>query len=119
MGLSAAGDWAESTVIVTTIGVASIVGVGWISYRGIEISARIQNLLIYFQYGVMILFTGALLWPVLSEGVPDGGVPLSWSMLDPDEDRLDAGDDRRGRAGRVPLLGLGHDAVDQRGDPEP
>jgi amino acid transporter len=83
MGLSVAGDWAESTVIVTSIGVASIVAVGWISYRGIEISARIQNLLIYFQYGVMILFTGALLWPVLSEGVPDGGISLSLSMLDP------------------------------------
>ena len=28
----------------------------WISYRGIEISAQVQNLLVYVQYGVLVLF---------------------------------------------------------------
>lgn len=77
------GSWADSTLIVTTIGVLSIVLVTWVSYIGIVISARLQNALIYVQYGVLILFTGALLWTMFRDGLPEGGVPLSWTMLDP------------------------------------
>ena len=77
------GSWGDSTWIVTGLGVVSIVLVTWVSFRGIVISARVQNALIYVQYGVLILFTGALLWRVVTDGTPEGGVPLSWSMLDP------------------------------------
>jgi amino acid transporter len=76
-------SWGDSTLIVTCLGVASILLVTWVSYRGIVISAHVQNALIYVQYGVLILFTGALLWRVVTDGSPSGGVPLSWSMLDP------------------------------------
>jgi amino acid transporter len=76
------GD-ADHVWVATTIGVLSILAVTAISYLGIKLSSRVQNALIYFQYGVMILFSGALLWSVARNGLPEGGVPFSWSMLNP------------------------------------
>jgi len=76
------GD-ADHVWVATTIGVLSIVAVTAISYLGIKLSSRVQNALIYFQYGVLILFSGALLWNVATNGLPEGGVPFSWSMLNP------------------------------------
>lgn len=76
------GD-ADHVWVATSIGVVSIVLVTAISYLGIKLSSHVQNALIYFQYGVMILFSGALLWNAFRNGLPEGGVPFSWSMLNP------------------------------------
>lgn len=73
----------EHVWILTVIGVLSIALVTLISYLGIVLSSRVQNTLIYFQYGVMILFSGALFWGVVRDGLPEGGVPFSLSSLNP------------------------------------
>ena len=49
-------DLADNTAAVTSLGALSIALMTYVSYRGIEISARIQNLLVYFQYGVLVVF---------------------------------------------------------------
>lgn len=80
--VAAWGD-ADHVWVATTIGLLSIVLVTVVSYLGIKLSSRVQNALIYFQYGVMILFSGALLWNVWHDGLPEGGTPFTWSMLNP------------------------------------
>jgi amino acid transporter len=83
IGVDQAEGLADNTAAVTSLGALSIALMTYISYRGIEISARIQNLLVYFQYGVLVLLSGLLLGKVVTEGVPEGGISPSLSMLNP------------------------------------
>ena len=83
MGVEQAEGLADNPAALTSLGALSIALMTYISYRGIEISARVQNLLVYFQYGVLVVFSGALVWTLATSGVPEGGVSPSVSMLDP------------------------------------
>jgi amino acid transporter len=83
MGVPLAGDLAGNKWATLTLGVASIALMTWVSYRGIQISSRVQNVLIVLQYGALALFAGALLIPVLNGTAPEGGTSLSLSQLNP------------------------------------
>jgi amino acid transporter len=83
MGVPLAGDLAGNKWATLTLGVASIALMTWVSYRGIQISSRVQNVLIVFQYGALALFAGALLIPVLNGSAPTGGFDFSFAQLNP------------------------------------
>jgi amino acid transporter len=83
MGVEQAEGLADNPAALTSLGALSIALMTYISYRGIEISARVQNLLVYFQYGVLVVFSGALVWTLATSGVPEGGASPSVSMLNP------------------------------------
>ncbi len=74
----AANKWAT-----LTLGVLSIALMSWVSYRGIQISARVQDVLILFQYGALGLFAVALLIPVFNGTAPEGGFSFSLGQLNP------------------------------------
>jgi amino acid transporter len=65
-------DVAEDGRIVTLTGVVFIVLMVWVSYRGIEIGERLQNVLLGFQYLAMVLFTVFTLWAVFDGSAPAG-----------------------------------------------
>ena len=70
--LLVAPDVAEDGRIVTLTGVVFIVLMVWVSYRGIEIGERLQNVLLGFQYLAMVLFTVFTLWAVFDGSAPAG-----------------------------------------------
>jgi amino acid transporter len=83
MGVPLAGDLAGNKWATLTLGVLSIALMTWVSYRGIQISSRVQNVLIFFQYGALALFAAALLIPVLNGSAPEGGFSFSFAQLNP------------------------------------
>jgi amino acid transporter len=83
MGVEVAGDLAGNKWATLTLGVLSIALMTWVSYRGIQISSRVQNVLIVFQYGALAVFAGALLIPVLNGSAPAGGFDFSFAQLNP------------------------------------
>jgi len=83
IGVEQAEGLSTNPAAVTSLGALSIALMTYISYRGIEISARVQNLLVYFQYGVLVILAVMLLRSVIVDGVPEGGVAPSIGMLNP------------------------------------
>jgi amino acid transporter len=83
MGVPVATDLAGNKWATLTLGALSIALMTWVSYRGIQISSRVQNVLIVFQYGALALFAGALLLPVLNGTAPAGGFDFSFAQLNP------------------------------------
>jgi amino acid transporter len=83
MGVGPAEGLADNPAAVTSLGALSIALMTYVSYRGIEISARMQNVLVYFQYGVLVLFSLALGYTIVTQGLPEGGVSPSASMFNP------------------------------------
>ena len=56
MGWHSAADLANSTLWSTVAGVIWIVVMTWICYRGIELSARIQTILLSFEITTLTIF---------------------------------------------------------------
>jgi amino acid transporter len=83
LGIPGAEAAAGNKFATLTLGALSIALMTWVSYRGIQISSRVQNILIVFQYGALALFAGALVIPVLSGDAPAGGFSLSLAQLNP------------------------------------
>ncbi|NAZ75879.1 amino acid permease [Kineococcus sp. T13] len=74
---------AENPVLRVALGVAFIVGMTWISYRGIQISERIQNVLIIMQFAVLGLISVGALYLVYSGGAgPQAELPR-WDWFSP------------------------------------
>jgi amino acid transporter len=73
-------SWVDDRFAVVTGGVLLVVLMAWVSYRGIDLSKRVQNLLIVFQLGALAVFAGALLWFGLRDD-PEGGVSPSVDMV--------------------------------------
>lgn len=73
--------WVDNKPAVVAGGVLVVVLMALISYRGIDLSKRVQNVLIVFQFGALALFTGALLFFAYRDE-PEGGVKPSADMLD-------------------------------------
>jgi amino acid transporter len=61
-------------------GVAVIALMAWVAYRGIDISRRMQDVLIVFQIGALALFAGLLLYRYYADD-PEGGVAPSLGMF--------------------------------------
>jgi amino acid transporter len=75
-GLNAA---ANSTLDVTILGVVFIVLLTWICWKGIELSARTQQLLLGFEMTILILFAVvAIIKVYASPGPHSTGISLAW-----------------------------------------
>ena len=55
---------AENTAVVTATGVVFIALMTYISWRGIDVSARVQNVLLAVQYLALLLFVVVALFKV-------------------------------------------------------
>jgi amino acid transporter len=75
-GLDAA---ASSTLDVTILGVIFIILLTWICWKGIELSARTQQILLGFEMTILILFAVvALIKVYASPGAHSTGISLEW-----------------------------------------
>ncbi len=83
IGVNATSPW------VLTLGIAWIIGLTWLSWRGIEISARIQTWLVIIE--VIVLFIlGIVALVKLGDGTaPVGHLRPSWSWFDPTKMSID------------------------------
>lgn len=65
------GSLAENAPLVTVTGVAFIAAMTFISYRGVEIGERVQNILLAVQYIVLALFIVLALWKFFDGTAPN------------------------------------------------
>ncbi len=65
------GSLAENVPLVTATGVAFIAAMTWVSWRGVEIGERIQNILLGAQYLVLAIFVVVALWKFFDGTAPD------------------------------------------------
>ncbi|MEV7826060.1 APC family permease [Microbacterium enclense] len=65
------GSLAENAPLVTVTGVAFIAAMTFISYRGVEIGERVQNILLAVQYIVLALFVVLALWKFFDGTAPN------------------------------------------------
>jgi amino acid transporter len=82
VGANAIGQNAAS-VWVLLMGIAWIVVLSWTCYRGIEISARMQVVLVIVEVVVLLLLAIVALIKVADGSAPIGHINPSWNWLDP------------------------------------
>jgi amino acid transporter len=73
---------ADNVPLVTATGVVFIAAMTWVSWRGVEIGERIQNILLAVQYVALAIFAVAALWGFFSGSAPDP-TPFDWSWFNP------------------------------------
>ncbi|MGZ0711262.1 APC family permease (plasmid) [Coraliomargarita sp. W4R53] len=76
------GSLAENVPLVTATGVVFIASMTWVSWRGVEIGERIQNVLLAIQYLALAIFVIAALWQFFDGSAPDP-TPFSWEWFNP------------------------------------
>ncbi|MFC4225143.1 APC family permease [Lysinibacter cavernae] len=76
-------ELAQNTAIVTLTGVVFIALMTYISYRGMEIGEKLQNVLIIVQYAALILFVVFAVVSVLTGKAPEGSTTPEASWFDP------------------------------------
>ncbi|QEO15239.1 APC family permease [Agromyces intestinalis] len=81
--LLVAPDLAENAFVVTATGVVFIALMTFISWRGLEIGERMQNVLLGLQYLALVLFVVFAGWAVISGTAPEGSTTPQWSWFDP------------------------------------
>lgn len=74
---------AESVPAVTATGVVFIIAMVYVSYRGMEIGERIQNVLLGVQYLALVLFVVLALASVFTGQAPEGAVMPSLDWFNP------------------------------------
>ncbi|GAA1947212.1 APC family permease [Microbacterium deminutum] len=67
---------------VILVGVIFIAAMTWVSWRGVEIGERIQNILLGIQYLALAVFFVAALWQFFAGTAPDP-TPFDWSWFNP------------------------------------
>lgn len=72
----------DSVPLVTATGVVFIAAMTWVSWRGVEIGERIQNILLGIQYLALAIFVVAALWHFFAGTAPDP-TPFDWSWFNP------------------------------------
>ncbi|WP_433586154.1 APC family permease [Microbacterium hydrocarbonoxydans] len=70
-------DW--RVIIVAVIFIAAMT---WVSWRGVEIGERIQNILLGIQYLALVVFIVAVFWQIVSGNAPDS-IEFSWEWMNP------------------------------------
>jgi amino acid transporter len=65
------GSLAENVPLVTATGVVFIAAMTWVSWRGVEIGERVQNVLLGLQYLVLAVFVIVALWKFFDGSAPD------------------------------------------------
>ncbi|WP_169581514.1 APC family permease [Microbacterium thalassium] len=73
---------ADNVPLVTATGVVFIAAMTWVSWRGVEIGERIQNVLLAIQYLALTVFVVAALWHFFAGSAPDP-TPFEWSWFNP------------------------------------
>ena len=73
---------ADNVPLVTATGVVFIAAMTWVSWRGVEIGERIQNVLLGIQYLALAIFVVAALWHFFAGTAPDP-TPFDWSWFNP------------------------------------
>ena len=68
-------ELAENTVVVTITGVVFIAAMVYVSYRGIEIGEKLQNVLLGIQYLALVLFVVFAFGSVIMGTAPGGDRP--------------------------------------------
>lgn len=81
--LLGADGLADSTFWVTTLGVGFIALMTYISYRGIEIAAWLQNVLVAIQYLALAILVVVALLAVFGAGRPESAIDISLSWFNP------------------------------------
>ncbi|MFG6403420.1 MULTISPECIES: APC family permease [unclassified Microbacterium] len=76
------GTLAENVPLVTATGVAFIALMTWISWRGVQVGERVQNVLLAVQYAVLALFFVVALWKFFDGSAPDP-TPFDWAWFNP------------------------------------
>jgi amino acid transporter len=76
------GSLAENVPLVTATGVVFIAAMTWVSWRGVEIGERIQNVLLGIQYLVLAIFVVVALWRFFDGTAPDP-TPFDIAWLNP------------------------------------
>ncbi|GAA0994574.1 APC family permease [Nocardiopsis tropica] len=76
-------ELADSRWLVTGLGCVLIVAMTWVSYRGIVVSERLQNVLMAIQFAVLVFAAVAALVLVYSGRAGAQAVRPSWSWLNP------------------------------------
>src|SRR5688572_19936461 len=76
------GSLAENVPLVTATGVAFIAAMTWVSWRGVEIGERIQNVLLGIQYLALAIFVVAALWHYFNGTAPGATAP-TWEWFNP------------------------------------
>jgi len=76
------GSLSENVPLVTATGVVFIAGMTWVSWRGIEIGERLQNILLAIQYLALAIFVVAALVQFFS-GTAPGATPFDWAWFNP------------------------------------
>lgn len=74
---------AENLPLRVGLGLVFIVGMTWVSYRGIVISERVQNVLIVVQFLVLGVVSVGALYLVYSGGAGDQAVRPQWNWFSP------------------------------------
>ncbi len=72
----------DNVPLVTVTGVVFIALMTWVSWRGVEIGERIQNILLGIQYIALAVFVVAALWQFFAGTAPDP-TPFEWSWFNP------------------------------------
>ncbi|HZU93294.1 MAG TPA: APC family permease [Microbacterium sp.] len=70
-------DW--RVIIVAVIFIAAMT---WVSWRGVEIGERIQNILLGIQYLALVVFIVAVFWQIASGNAPNS-IEFSWEWMNP------------------------------------
>jgi amino acid transporter len=83
LGWDAVGDLADSTLWTTVAGLVWIAVMTWLCYRGIEVSARIQYVLLAIEVVVLLIFSVVALAKVYSGNGEDGSILPQWSWFWP------------------------------------
>ena len=73
---------ADNVPLVTATGVVFIALMTFISWRGVEIGERIQNILLGIQYLALAIFVVAALWHFFAGTAPDP-TPFDWAWFNP------------------------------------
>ncbi|MGB4777968.1 APC family permease [Microbacterium sp.] len=78
LGLELANnDWR-----IILVAVVFIAAMTWVSWRGVEIGERIQNVLLAIQYLALAIFVVAALWQFFA-GTAPGATAFDWEWLNP------------------------------------
>ncbi|GAA2004993.1 APC family permease [Microbacterium ulmi] len=72
----------ENVPLVTLTGVLFIAAMTWVSWRGVEIGERLQNILLGIQYLALAIFVVAALWQFFTGAAPNP-TPFDWEWLNP------------------------------------
>ena len=72
----------DNVPLVTATGVVFIALMTWVSWRGVEIGERIQNVLLAIQYIALAIFVVAALWQFFAGSAPNP-TPFDWEWFNP------------------------------------